>query len=506
MTTEESGSRVTARTRHPRGLLTLWGTEMWERFSYYGMRAILVLYLVAPTSQGGLGLAAHTAVAVFGVYGGLVNLLAVPGGWLADRLWGARRAVLCGGVVIAVGHCTMAIPAGAAATYPGLILIAIGTGLLKPNISTMVGALYDAAGEREQGAGGARGKQSGARRDAGFSLFYMGISIGAFAAPLATGYLGERVHWHAGFGAAAVGMIIGLLIYLRGAGPLTSAGPVPRTGATATEKRRAALGACAALTLAACALAVGGLLGLGVLDSVLHALSLLTVLIPVAYFVVMFRAPGLNAVDRSRLRAYIWIFLAATLFWLIAEQGGSLISLFAQEKVDRKLLGWEFPTGWFQSLGPLYSVVLAAAFAALWMRLGSGQPSTAAKFAWGLTGLSVATFIMAGAGLAASGGQLVSPMWLLIAFLVQIIAELCLSPTGLSVTTRLAPTRFAGQIMSLWFLSVAAGSALSAQVVRLTTVWSDAVYFSVLGTAALLCAAGVAVARKTLRRLMHGVT
>ncbi|MFF3544806.1 peptide MFS transporter [Streptomyces platensis] len=498
MSVEESTARTMPRKRHPRGLPALWGTEMWERFSYYGMRAILVLYLVAPSSQGGLGLPPTTAAGVFGVYGGLVNLLAVPGGWLADRLWGAHRTVLGGGLVIAAGHCALALPLAAAGTYLGLLLIAVGTGLLKPNISTMLGGLYDVPGAPDA--------QGTARRDAGFSLFYLGINIGAFAAPLVTGWLGERVDWHAGFGAAAVGMLLGLAVYLRGTRQLRPAGPPPRTRATPRQLQRAAAWAGCAVGAVAAVVAAAVAAGLGALAGVLYALSALTLVVPALYFVAMFRAPGLDAVDRSRLRAYVWIFLAATVFWTIAEQGGSLISLFAQRHIDRALFGWQIPTGWFQSAGPLYGMLLAGVFAALWLRLGHRQPSTAAKFALGLAGLGVATLLMAGAGLAASDGRRASPLWLLAAFLVQVLAELCLSPTGLSVTTRLAPHRFAGQIMSLWFLSVAAGSALSAQVVRLSDTLPYDVYFAVLGAAALLCAAAVALARTSLRRLMRGVS
>ncbi|KAA6213162.1 MFS transporter [Streptomyces albofaciens JCM 4342] len=500
MKTERMAPPRAAGARHPRGLLTLWGVEMWERFSYYGMRAILVLFLAAPADEGGLGLAPHIAAAVFGVYGALVNLLALPGGWLADRLWGSHRAVVWGGVAITAGHVLLAVPGGVAFTYTGLLSVAAGTGFLKPGISTMVGRLYDSEGGADR-----LDKADTARRDAGFSLFYTGISIGAFAAPLLTGYLGERVDWHAGFGAAAVGMLIGLVICVRGRGRLPGTVRAPVRTAAAAELRRVFLASGAAVLFLAVVFVLCVLWGQSATDAAIQSVTLLIIAVPLVHFVVMFRTVGLDPVDRSRLGAYVWIFLAASVFWMIAEQGGSLISLFARDHVDRDLFGWELPTSWFQSLGPLYSIVLATAFAALWVRLGSRQPSTAAKFSLGLAGLGVATLVMAGAAAAAADGR-VTPLWLIVAFFVQILAEMCLSPTGLSVTTRLAPSRFAHQIMSLWFLSVAMGSALSAQVVRLTTVWSPAVYFTVLGATALLCAAGVALARKRLRRLMRGVT
>ncbi|WP_320781856.1 peptide MFS transporter [Streptomyces sp. CRN 30] len=481
-------------TRRPRGLLTLWNVEMWERFSFYGMRAILVLFLTAPAAQGGLGLAPHTGAAVFGVYGALVNLLALPGGWIADRLWGSYRAIVRGGVVITAGHAVLAVPAGAATAYTGLLLVAVGTGLLKPGVSTLVGRLYDAEGGDTASAA--------ARRDAGFSVFYLGISLGAFAAPLITGYLGERVDWHAGFGAAAAGMLVGLLVCVRGRGRLPverRAGPMSPAGAY----RAVAVGGAAAVFLAA-GYAVALWWGHSPTEAVVQAVTLLTVAVAVVCFAVLFRGAGSDPVERGRLAAYVWLFLAATVFWTVAEQGGSLISLFARDHVDRTLAGREVPTSWFQSLGPLYSVLLAGVFAALWLRLGGRQPGTPAKFALALGGLGAASLVMAGAGWAAGAGR-VTPLWLVVAFLVQIVAEMLLSPTGLSVTTRLAPVRLAHRVMSLWFLSVALGSALSAQVVRLSTVWPPGPYFAALGALALLASAVLALARGRLRALMHGV-
>ncbi|MEU4656055.1 oligopeptide:H+ symporter [Streptomyces sp. NPDC023723] len=481
-------------TRRPRGLLTLCGVETWERFSFYGMRAILVLYLAAPVTDGGLGLAPHTAAAVFGVYGALVNLLALPGGWIADRLWGSYRAIVRGGVVITAGHCVLAVPAGAGTTYTGLLLVAAGTGLLKPGVSTLVGRLYDAEGGDTAGAA--------ARRDAGFSVFYLGISLGAFAAPLVTGYLGERVAWHAGFGAAAAGMLVGLLVCVRGRDRL----PVRRRArpvSPAATYRAVGAGGAAVVFLAA-GYGVARCCGHSPTEAVVQAVTALTAVVALVCFAVLFRSAGPDPVERGRLTAYVWLFLAATVFWTVAEQGGSLISLFARDHVDRTLAGRQVPTSWFQSLGPLYSVLLAGGCAALWLRLGGRQPGTPAKFALALGGLGAASLVMAGAGWSAGAGR-VTPLWLVVAFLVQIVAEMLLSPTGLSVTTRLAPVRLAHRVMSLWFLSVALGSALSAQVVRLAAVWPPGRYFAVLGAAALLVSAALALARGRLRRLMHGV-
>jgi POT family proton-dependent oligopeptide transporter len=493
MTPERATEAPRGRTLfgHPRALSTLFLTELWERFSFYGMRALLVLYLAAPLDEGGLGLKAATAAGLYAVYNATVYLLALPGGWVADRLWGARRAVLVGGVIIALGHYTMAVPAGAATTYAGLVLIAVGTGLLKPNISTMVGNLY---GEHDT------------RRDAGFSIFYMGINIGAFAAPLVTGYLGEEISWHAGFGAAGVGMTLGLIQYVLGARGLRGLGAPPERRATWAETAGPAFAKVAAVvggTVLAVAVAVA-VMGVSV-QTFVGVFGVLAVLVPLAYFAVMLRTPGLTPLERGRVRAFGWIFLAATIFWVIYEQAGSLLNLFAEEKVTRDVLGFEFPASWFQSVNPLLIILLAPLFAWLWTSLGERQPATPVKFALGLVGVGLSFAVMALAAFDARGGDLVSPLWLVSVYLVQTVAELLLSPVGLSVSTKLAPERFLSQVMGLWFLAIATGNAINTQVVRLDGILPDAAYYGLLGGLAVLAGLAMLAYRRQIKALMAGV-
>jgi POT family proton-dependent oligopeptide transporter len=467
---------------HPRGLATLFLAEMWERFSFYGMRAILVLYLVAAPTEGGLGMAATTAATLYGVYNAMVYMAALPGGWLADRVIGARRAVLVGGAVIAAGHFSLAVPTGATFVL-GLVLIVAGTGLLKPNMSQLVGDLY--AGDD-------------ARRDSGFSLFYMGVNLGAFGAPLLVGWLGESVNWHLGFSAAGVGMLFGLAQYVRGARYLGDAGLAPARPADAATRSRVLRRALLWLGVAAAALAVDVAVGAFGLGHVLNALTAVIVVVPVVYFAVILRDPRLSAAERGRVRPYVWLFLAAAVFWMIYDQAGSVLSVFAAAKTNRDLGFWTVPASWFQSVNPVMILLLAPVFAWLWIRWGSRQPGAAAKFAFGLVGVGLSFGLMALAARAAEGPGLVSPLWLVGVFLVQTIAELTLSPVGLSVTTRMAPAAFAGQLLGLWFLAVAVGDAAGGQAAKLLPSLGQQLYFTVLGALAVLVGIGLALGGRRL--------
>ncbi len=473
----------------PRGLMTLFLTEMWERFSYYGMRAILVLFLVDTVQNGGLGLSTATAASIYAIYNAMVYMLAIPGGWIADRLWGARRTVLIGAIVIAAGHYVMALPAEST-IWIGLAAIAVGTGLLKPNISAMVGALYS---------------ETDTRRDAGFSIFYMGINLGAFIAPLITGWLGENVSWHAGFLVAAIGMTLALVQYVLGASTLPESSSRASRPATSDERRRVLRTSLLWLAAAAVLLAIDMSFGWFELDHVINALTVLAVAVPIVYFVVMFRTPGLTHTEISRLRAFIWIFVAATVFWMIYDQAGSLLNIFAQDKVDRDVLGFEFPASWYQSVNPVLILALAPVFAWLWTYLGSRQPSTPVKFGMALWGIALSFVIMALAGAAASDDTLISPLWLLAVYFVQTVAELLLSPTGLSVSTKLAPARFTGQVLGIWFLATATGNALNAQVTKLNGEVSDPVYYGSLAVVAALVGLLIFALAPRMKQLMSGV-
>ncbi|NGO69930.1 peptide MFS transporter [Streptomyces boncukensis] len=443
---------------HPRGLATLFMTEMWERFSFYGLRALLVVYLVAGGPDAGEGGAGHqggglamtlaTATAIYSVYNAMVYLLTMPGGWFADRVWGPRKTVAVGAVVIMLGHLTLALP-GTPTFFAGLALVATGSGLLKANISKMVGDLYN-------------GPQD-PRRDGGFTVFYIGINTGSFLAPFAIGTVGQTVNWHLGFGLAAVGMALGLLQFLLGSRHLDAKSDHVPAPLTAEERavwiRKAALWALAA------AVFYGVVVGTGsfTLNWAMVPLTVLGLVIPLAVLVRIKRDRELSAADQGRMTGYIWFFAAAAVFWMIYDQGASTVQAFGDAKTSTSILGWHFPSTWFQSINPLFIILIAPAVASLWLALNrrGREPSTTEKFAFGLvvTGLSFFVFVIPMS--MASDGTEVSPMWLVLIFLMHTIAELCISPVGLSVTTKLAPAKYASQLMGVWFLAVTAGDSVT---------------------------------------------
>ncbi|MEP7274367.1 MAG: peptide MFS transporter [Acidobacteriota bacterium] len=375
---------------HPHGLTTLFFTELWERFSYYGMRAILVLYMVAPVAQGGLGFETPKATGIYGLYTGSVYLMSLPGGWIADRFLGARMAVLIGGIIIALGHFTMAVPA-LGTFYAGLVFIVLGTGLLKPNVSAMVGGLYGAQDPR---------------RDSGFSVFYMGINLGAFTAPLICGYLGQRVDWHLGFAAAGIGMTLGIVQYLVHRKRLQHVGLRPARAEAGQPRVKPA---------------------------------------------------PLTPEEIKRLIVIGILFVFATIFWMAFEQAGSSLNLFALTLTRNSIFGIEFPSSWFQSVNALFIISLAPVFSWLWIRLKDRQPSSPAKFAYGLLFAGIGFLVVAYAASLTGAGR-VSPVWLLLVYLCHTIGELCLSPVGLSTTTKLAPKRLVGLMMGVFFMSISLGN------------------------------------------------
>jgi POT family proton-dependent oligopeptide transporter len=435
---------------HPRGLATLFFTEFWERFSYYGMRALLVLFMTAAVVEGGLGFDAAKAGAIYGLYTAGVYLLALPGGWLADRLFGQQRAIFIGGCIIASGHFTMAIP-HISAFYLGLVLILLGTGLLKPNISAVVGELYP---------------EGGARRDAGFSIFYMGINLGAFVAPFVCGYLGEEVNWHLGFAMAGIGMVAGLIQYAVGRKYLGEAGKLQPSGLAADERAREKRRIY--LILGCGFLAAGlfaALMSLGVLPfSVIQVAQYASIFILSAgalFFIYMFVAGRLDATEKKRVGVVALLFLFSALFWAGFEQAGSSFNIFARDMTDRLIGGWEMPASWFQSANPLFIIALAPVFGALWVWLGRYNPSIPVKFSLGLAQLGLGFLVMVLGAQAAASGELVSPLWLILAYLLHTTGELCLSPVGLSTVTKLAPKRFSSQMMGVWFISLSLGNLLA---------------------------------------------
>ena len=441
---------------HPRGLATLFFTEMWERFSYYGMRALLTLFMTTATLEAnpGLGLDVATAGAIYGLYTSLVYILALPGGWVADNLWGQRKAVWVGGWIIAAGHFTMAIPT-TFTFFLGMAFIICGTGLLKPNVSTVVGELYP---------------EGGARRDAGFSLFYMGINLGAFFGPLVTGFLGEGHHWHWGFGAAGVGMVFGLIQFRRGAHYLGTAGLLRTTDTPErlAAKSRKFFGTFFAVVAAL--VAFGYLVSSGVipltLTQIATTLGYGVLIIVGLYFVYLWTLGGHTAAESRRMGVIFWLFLLIAIFWSGFEQAGTSLNLFARDLTNRVIFGWETPASWLQSINPIFIIIGAPLFGSLWVWLErrNADPSIPMKAGLGLTGLAAGFFVLSWGAANASTDHLVSPAWLVVTYFLHTVGELCISPIGLSAITKLSPGRRVGQMMGIWFVGAALGNLFAGLV------------------------------------------
>ncbi len=442
---------------HPRGLATLFFTEMWERFSYYGMRALLILFMT-DSAHHGLGMGTEEAGAIYGLYTFGVYALALVGGWIADRIVGQRRAVLQGGVLIALGHYCLAVP-GIVTFYTGLLLIVLGTGLLKPNVSAIVGDLY---------------AEKGPQRDAGFSLFYMGINLGAFAGPLICAFLGEPrdgaswVNWHYGFGAAGVGMTLALVQYVMGQKYLKAAGELKGDNAkpanVANARKNFFLGVAAALVLIAVTVGLSraGLIGLtlvqfaGLTGIIVSALSIL-------YFAVVIGFVCKDSIERRRVGLCALLFVGAAMFWSGFEQAGSSMNLFAFDHTDRFLGSWEVSAGMLQAVNPLFIILLAPVMGMFWVWLGSRNPSIPVKFGAGLILLGAGFLVMAWGSTYVETGQ-VGMRWLVATYFLHTIGELCLSPIGLSSVTKLAPDRLVGQMMGTWFMGAALGNLVAGLV------------------------------------------
>ncbi len=478
----------------PRGLATLFFTEMWERFSYYGMRALLILFMTASVARGGLGFPVVKAGAIYGFYTAMVYLLSLPGGWLADRIFGQRRAVLYGGILIVAGQAFLMSP-GVEGFYAGLGLLMIGTGLLKPNASTMVGQLY-APGDR--------------RRDSGFSIYYMGINLGGLLAPLAVGWVGERIGWRLGFGVAGLGMMAGLIQFTMGAKYLAPAGFQPAAPKSPEEGPRQKRNAGLSVLAAALILGVVGLLAAtGFLDisaeGVSAALGLVLIIVSAGIFAWLLLGRGWSATERKRSGAILVLFLASAVFWASYEQAGSSLSLFAERSTDRVLLGFNFPASWFQFVPSLFVMILAPIFAWLWIALGKREPSSPAKFVWALLFGGIAFAILIPPARAAITGALVSPWWLTGTYFLQTVGEMCLSPVGLSAMSKLAPARVAGMMMGLFFVSISIGDYLAGTAASLYESMPLPTLFGVVASISFGAAVVLLVLVKPTVRLMSGV-
>lgn len=438
---------------HPKGLSTLFFTEMWERFSYYGMRALLLLYMLAPVSEGGMNLSTQTGGAIYGLYTMFVYLLALPGGWLADKFFGLRRSVFYGGCIIALGHICMAMPL-TESFFTGLLLIVIGTGLLKPNISSMVGELYPMT---EQ-----------ARRDAGFTLFYAGINLGSAISPIITGYLGEKVNWHLGFGAAAVGMILGLIQYKLTERNLGNAGlrsGIDTSGAKQSDLDRHIRGGLWIVAFILIALLTLLFTDTISIDPVIVG-KVLGYVIPISaivYFVYILLFQDLSREERKHVTAIAIFFVATAIFYGGYEQQGSTLNLFADRYTDMFIGNFEMPASWMQTVPPVAVLVFSVVFAWLWVWLDkrNKNPSTPVKMSLGLIFMGLGYAVMMGASMVVMGGEKALPTWLVLTYVLHTFGEICLYPVGMSTVTKLAPRKLSGQLMGVFFIALAYGNLVA---------------------------------------------
>lgn len=442
---------------HPRGLVTLFFTEMWERLSYYGMRALLVLFMTEQVMNGGMGLDDASATAIYGIYTALVYLVALPGGWMADRLLGAQRAVFIGGIVIMSGHFVLAIPSSEA-FFMGLLLVVLGTGLLKPNVSAIVGELYP---------------PGDARRDGGFSIFYMGINVGAMLGPLICGSLAqnENFGWHYGFAAAGVGMLFGVIQFWKTRHYLGTAGIAPDSSGNAEVDAAARRKGWRAVIIALVALGAFVIVGLsGGIDFNPQAISQMSTYVIVSvtalFFVYLFLFGKLTDVEKKRVWVFIALIIGAAMFWSGFEQAGSSLNIFADRYTQLQIGSFTLYSTWFQSINSIFIITFAPVFAYLWVWLAARNlnPSTPAKFGLGLLSLALGFFMMVLASTIVANGDKAMPTWLILTYLFHTFGELALSPVGLSATTKLAPHRYVGQLMGIWFVATALGNLIAGQL------------------------------------------
>ncbi|MBI5974041.1 peptide MFS transporter [Staphylococcus canis] len=481
---------------HPKGLSTLFFTEFWERFSYYGMKAILAYYIYYSVAKGGFGIDQGVALQIVSIYGALVYMSGVIGGWIADRITGTRHALFYGGILIMIGHILLALPNSFAILLIALLFLIIGTGLLKPNISSTVGLLYE---------------KNDPRMDSAFTIFYMSINLGALISPLIIGWTQVNVGFHAGFAIAAVGMFLGLLIYFvtnkkyLGLAGLEVPDPL-------TREERSKLIKITLIVLVIIGIVCAVLASMGKMTITVFAdfITFLGVVLPLFFFAKMITSRKTQAHERKRVYAYIPLFIASVAFWMIQEQGSTVLAQFADTKTQLSLakvtggaIDFNIPPAWFQSLNPLFIIILAPLFSIMWVKLGRFNPPTVMKFAIGvfLAGISYLIMVVPLSGEV----TLINPFWLVISFLIVTLGELCLSPIGLSTSTKLAPEAFTSQMMSVWFLSNAMAQGINAQMVEVYTNISANNYFLYSGLIAVGIGVLLFVLTPFIKKLMAGV-
>ena len=486
--------------------MTLFFTELWERFGYYGMRAILILYMT-DTISGGLGMSTEISGAIYGLFTFGVYALALPGGWIADRVIGQRQAVFVGGILIAAGYYSLGLPLILPGSetwtfYMGLALVVLGTGLLKPNVSAIVGGLYV--------------EDEPARRDAGFSIFYMGINIGALIGPLICGLVGERIDWHLGFSLAGIGMTLGLIQYTRGRRFLRGAGELVGEAAEPTRlaagRRQLGIGLAAATVFVAglAGLMASGTISLSVVEFA-QATGAIVVVVAAIYFAAIIAFGCHDKIERQRVFVIFLLFLGAAMFWSGFEQAGSSMNIYARDLTDRVIFGWEIPTSWLQSVNPVFIILLAPVMGVLWVKLGARNPSIPLKFGMGLILLGVGFLVLAWGALYVPEGAAANPdmgvamTWLVVTYFFHTVGELALSPVGLSSVTKLAPQRLVGQMMGTWFMGAALGNLVAGLIASRIDNLPPTELFTVVSSLVIGAGLVFVLFSPIINRMTHGV-
>ncbi len=466
----------------PRGLANLFSVELWERFSFYGMQGIVLLYMYFQTTDGGLALDREVAAGIVGAYGGSVYLFSILGGWVADRLFGSERTMFASAVLIMLGHISLAVLPGVAGLAAGLILVAVGSGGLKATITNLVGTLYS---------------RDDPRRDAGFSIFYMGINIGGLIGPLLTGLAQQQVGFHLGFGLAAIGMAIGLVQYTLGRKNLPESvhhvpNPLPRSH----------YGRYAVIGVVAVAVVVGAVLtGLLSADNLADVVVGAIVVTAVILFAILLTSKQIDRDEHSRVVSFIPMFIGSAAFWALFQQQFTVITIYSDTRLDRDLGGWTMPISWVQSFNPFFIILLAPVFATLWTKLGTRQPTTPVKFSLGIMFMGAAFLIF----LPMVGTAAVPVLWVALILVVATMGELMLSPVGLSLSTKLAPKAYPVIMVALFYLSLALGTALSGSLAGFYSEENEAPYFGILGAVTIAIGLVLLALSPRITRAMRGV-
>lgn len=480
----DAGNKDTRFFGQPLALANVFGVEMWERFSFYGMQGILLIYMYFSVTEGGLGLDRGIATGIVGAYGGTVYLFAILGAWLADRVMGSERVLFYSAIVIMAGHIALAVLPNALGLGVGLVLVAIGSGGLKANATAVVGTLYSAGDNR---------------RDAGFSLFYLGINLGAFLGPLITGLLQSTLGFHWGFGAAAVGMAIGLVQYSFGRKYLPESSRSVANPLPGAQRGRMALLAVAGVI----AIVILVLVGVIRADNIAGIVIIVVLAAAIAYFIVIIRSKKVSADERSRVVGFIPLFIVNVGFWSLYQQQFTVLTIYSDQQLNRSIFGWEMPISWVNSINPVFVIALSAVFAAVWTKLGTRAPSAPTKFAIGAVVMGAAFFLfIPWANSGHAGTPLIAMVLILLVFT---IAELFISPPGLSVTTKLAPTQFRTQMVALYFLSVSLGTSIAGWLAQFYDPSAQLKYFAILGGIAIILGLAMLLAVKPVLKLMRGV-